>query len=318
MEKNENLTLGRIFGVLISVGILIFICWRIPCARIVNIIRHADAGYLGIAVFVALLNHFLFSVDKFRRIISSTSHTLSFEKATIIKVGGSTLDVVLPFRLGDILKAKYLNIDKGLSMPYALGALVFDKALNLWAILVVLFVGFSFMPAHVPLVLPGVMLLMLVAVIWFNKLWDVACILFGKVHSRAGEILRQFGEAFFQGSFRRKASLCGYALLIQALEVSLFYFIFLSVGIKIPMAFILSGGALVVAVSVVPVAFLGIGVREAAVVTVFAAYAVPEILLSVGVLLTLIGHVMTRLLGLFFIPRFFAGISRGPLGRKIP
>ncbi len=309
MWQCKGFNLGRVFGISLSFLIFLIIFQHVPYADIMAIIRRTDVGYLSVAIIIALLNHIFFSVDKLRRIVCYTGHRLSFDKALVIKVGGSTLDVFVPFRLGDVLKAKYLNIDNGQSIASALGVLVFDKALNLWAIFVLLFVGLLFLPMQVPLFLPGVILIGLIVVIWFNKLWGMGCVLLSRVHVPAGEILKQFACVFFSGSYQKKGFLCGYALLIQMLEVSLFYLIFLSLGIKIPLAYILTGSALVIAISAVPVAFLGIGVREVAVTSVFALYASPEVLLSAGLLVTVVGHLITRMVGFILFPRFMAETS---------
>jgi len=98
--------------------------------------------------------------------------------------------------------------------------------------------------------------------------------------------------------------LFGYAGFYKLIELFNYYLIMRAFNIEVPFVVVLSLGAVVMLVSELPISFLGLGTREAAVILLFAKYAPLETLLACGLLFSLVEYVLPNLACLPFTKGF--------------
>jgi len=84
-----------------------------------------------------------------------------------------------------------------------------------------------------------------------------------------------------------------------------------AVNVSIPVYEILICVPLIILIGSIPVTFLGIGLRESAVLFFFLKYSFPEKLLSLGILYSFVGYLIPMILGLFLVGFFINNILLG-------
>jgi uncharacterized membrane protein YbhN (UPF0104 family) len=91
---------------------------------------------------------------------------------------------------------------------------------------------------------------------------------------------------------------------IEGLKLLIILVILKSFGINIPVDALLFLGSTTIIAAYLPITYLGLGVRETAVLFLFSNYATPDKLLAGSLLITFVDSILPVLLGLFFVKPF--------------
>lgn len=121
-------------GVLISLYLLYIIIKEINITSIIQELRKTDIYWL----FIALLFYWieiLFRILRWKRILVSVDDTIRYSSVTNSFCISSAANNIFPFRLGDILRAHLLGIQRNISRYSLMGTIVLEKLIDVAAVL---------------------------------------------------------------------------------------------------------------------------------------------------------------------------------------
>ena len=101
-----------------------------------------------------------------------------------------------------------------------------------------------------------------------------------------------------------------YSLLLKGLELLDYFLVFKALGLDVPLKPLFLFVPLVMLVSEIPVTFLGLGTREAAIVLFFSPFGPLEKLLAVGILISFSEYLLPNFLSLLLTKRFLDKMTK--------
>jgi glycosyltransferase 2 family protein len=133
-------TLVALVGVPVGVVFLWLAVRNADLDAVGDTLRKADAGLVALAV-AAFGVVYLFQAARWRRIAATFAVRLArFYEMT---VSGVAVNNVLPGRLGDFLRARWLALDSGMASGKAFGTVILDRAFDLVVLVGLLIVGIA-------------------------------------------------------------------------------------------------------------------------------------------------------------------------------
>lgn len=133
-------TLIALVGVPVGVVFLWLAVRNADLDAVGDTLRKADAGLVALAV-AAFGVVYLFQAARWRRIAATFAVRLArFYEMT---VSGVAVNNVLPGRLGDFLRARWLALDSGMASGKAFGTVILDRAFDLVVLVGLLIVGIA-------------------------------------------------------------------------------------------------------------------------------------------------------------------------------
>jgi uncharacterized membrane protein YbhN (UPF0104 family) len=105
-------------------------------------------------------------------------------------------------------------------------------------------------------------------------------------------------------NFKNALFLISYSLFLKGLELVDYFLIFKALGLEIPLKSLLTFTPLVMLISEIPITFLGLGSREAALVFFFSRFGSLERLLAAGILISFSEYLLPNLLSLLVLKPF--------------
>ncbi len=300
-----------ILSVIISSAIILILFAKVDFSRVLSIVARSNPFLIILAVVISIgINIFLGTV-KWQRILTALGCPLTYSEVLSIRSGCIPLKVIFPVKSSEILKAVYLNKQKNLPFGRAVSSLLLDKTLNLFVTAVLFLLGVFFVSLRLfPLALFSVFLLVVIFLLLFSRKTRMAFIDVAKrIHPRFRSFMVQLLSGFEDISLKEKGILLFYSLLFQISEFINTFILFMAIGITVPFYLILVFVPLIMAVNNAPVTILGLGTREAMILFLFAPYGDTPLLLSSGILISFIEHVLPVVFGLFFLREFITFAS---------
>lgn len=111
-------------------------------------------------------------------------------------------------------------------------------------------------------------------------------------------------------SLRNALPLISYSLFLKSFELLDYFLIFKALGLDVPLRSLLTFAPLVMLISEVPITFLGLGSREAALLFFFSGFAPLERLLAAGILISFSEYLLPNLLSLLVLKPFLDKMTR--------
>lgn len=135
---------ATILGLAVGVPVSAFFLWlavrRADLGLVWATLRHADVGPIALAV-AAMGGVYLIQAERWRRIAGVPLRLGRFFELVLCGIGCNN---VLPGRLGDLLRARWLGLDARISGGRALATVVLDRGSDLVGLVVVLLVTLPF------------------------------------------------------------------------------------------------------------------------------------------------------------------------------
>jgi len=310
----------RLISLVISLGILALIYWKIDFAKIVPVFAQSSVPWLVVSLgMVVPLT--LATAWRLCQLMPS-EHKLGFLESNRLILLASVLNLVLPSKMGDMAKAGFMAERGHLTGSLAVALVVFEKACDMASLLAWCAFGlclypdkdilFWVMTAGVATGFAGLGLLIgsrPVAAWIFGILLRVAP---AKARSKLAALEQSWNA--MHGYFwedKRKLALVGLTSIgiwfLHLLQIWLFTY-----ALRAPVPFLanLALSPLAILAGLLPLTFAGIGTRDAALILFFAPYMAAPDAAALGVLCTIryvlpaaaglpfIGSAMTRLSGM--------------------
>ncbi len=278
----------------LGIAILVVLYWRIGWGEIAREMRAADP-VLFLVALVFFVPQVLVMAWRWQ-LIGGTARPLRFSAASRMVLAGSSLNVILPSKLGDMCKGLMLGGEGEHGVAGGLGLAMLDKLMDLVGLAVVLVVAGLFAPKPEA---------------WVLVFWVATCagviVLVGLLHwarpirrlpSRRvlASLARGLNAAF---AVRRRRMVWVGSLLLSvllwALHVGQIYVFYRAVAGSdpAPLAAVFLRVPIAIFVGLLPITLAGIGTRDGALVALIAPHAVAAL---VGLFSTL-RYVVMALLG---------------------
>lgn len=111
-------------------------------------------------------------------------------------------------------------------------------------------------------------------------------------------------------SFRNALFLISYSLFLKGFELVDYFLVFKALGLDIPLKPLLMFAPLAMLISEIPITFLGLGSREAALIFFFSGFAPLERLLAAGILISFSEYLLPNLLSLLVLKPFLDKMTK--------
>ncbi len=305
----------RIVSIVVSLVVLGAIYWQIDAAELVRTFQHVQAGWMAVSLgMVAPLA--MLTAWRLRMLMPEGS-ALRFGEATRLILAASTLNMVLPSKMGDVAKAYFMKERGHLSGSLALSLVVFEKASDLLALLLwclfglVLVAGeaWAFGVAALSVAAAFAFLFTLLASRAFAR-WSFAQarrLLPKRVSGRLGALAEAWGrmQAHFWNDKTQAAKVGSLSVFIWFLHLLQIWLFILALRAWAPFLASLALAPLALLAGLLPLTFAGVGTRDAALIVLFEPYLDAPTAAALGLLCTL-RYLLLALGGLPFLNRYSA------------
>ena len=299
MPKSAKKLIKLAAGFAVSVVLLLLLFSRIDTEAVPEVIAKARPGFLFASIACSLSVNVLLSAVQWKIALDALGLHLSLRENAFIKVALYPLRLIVPAKAGDLTRAAYLSVQHGFPAALGIGLTFFVTLGNMVVLLVLAMIGAVFAGIDGPLFFA------IAATVGAGCVIVYAVLRWRYRTGRIPERLLPFRPVFLL-PLRTVSTIFAFGAIGLFVHLFTFWFILLSLRIEPPFAFAMTATPLVYIAGNLPLTFMGIGTREAAVSMLFAQYANATNLLSAGLLLTLIDKLLSVAVGLFFFPRFAA------------
>lgn len=142
-KTSASAKIPHLFGWAISLGCLAFIASQIDMVAVLDAMTVFRWPYLAFGV-ASLATGYLFRVVRWCLMLRSAGASVSLRDCVVPFLGSIALNNVLPFRLGDLVRALVFPAAIGLSRTTATGSLFMERIVDLLTLLAVLGLGLAY------------------------------------------------------------------------------------------------------------------------------------------------------------------------------
>jgi len=283
------------YGLLATITLIIlFILFR-KTGDVLPVLLHPKPSYL----LGALLLTALFPVCMTARwlaVLGAAGYRIPFKRGMALTMAVWPLGTLTPSKSGDLAKAMGIRDQTPLSV--GLGSVVMERALDVVLLATLSLLG-ALIVKDIQLGAAAACVLCAALAGWYllARKWNLP------VPPKWKDRFERFGETsrclvrhpkFFLAAII--ASGVNWFLSVWQTQLC-----FLAFGVHVPMLQILAALPLAIFVGLLPITIAGMGTRDKAMMVLLAAYAPQNVILSVGILYTLLGYLIPSLVGIPFM-----------------
>lgn len=291
-------------GVVVSVIIFGILINRLDAQAVIKNAIGVWKLPLALSLFISLAANLGLSSWQWRTVYDEIGYSIPVEEHAFVKLALYPLRAALPLRAGDLGRAVYLSAQH--RVPVALGVATHGLILIVNTTILLYLSVIGFLGA-------GHIMLSAMAFTLFGG------IIIGVVIGRNYLVSAQTTEAKRAGWFERQLykmrpvadlslnsllpiTLLGLVTLLA--QIVSFSLIATALDVPIPPEKIFTYTPIIMLAGSLPFTFMGLGVREWTTIRLFAPFAGPETLLSLGVLFSVIDQLIFAFIGLIMLPPF--------------
>jgi len=290
----------RLISIGVSLAILLLIYWQIDFAKLLQVFRECDRFWLvvSLGMVVPLTAFTSWRLQQLMPASPDASRQLDFGEANRLILAASSLNMVLPSKMGDIAKAYFMRDRGHLTGSLALSLVVFEKAcdmlsLLLWCVFGLLLFedkGLLFWGMTVSVATGLILGLLLLgspsfAQFFFKRAHQVAP---KKLKLKINKLSYSWKEMhdYFWGDRRRLSLIAGTSIFIWFLHLLQIWMFTLALNASVPFLANLALAPLAILAGLLPLTFAGVGTRDAALIAFYQPYMAPAVGAALGVLCT--------------------------------
>ena len=307
----------KLVGLLVSLILLGVIWWQVDLAAIGAAMAAANPWWLaaGLATIIPLT---LVTALRFGML---TRTPIGLWPATRLILGASTLNLVLPSKLGDLAKGLALTGRYGFDMKLAVAIVVMERSLDMaallfWGVLALLWVGWGNSWLMLAAAGTGALLLLLILLLSPLRIASRMIALAGRIApGKIGRWLTGFADEWqeavrwFWSDKKRVAGVAGVSLLIWGGHLAQFWLFAQALG-HVPFLDNMAFATLAILAGLLPFTMAGIGTRDAAILFLYAPFLTPGAAAVLGVLATL-RYLIPAIAGLPFMGDYLNRTRQG-------
>jgi hypothetical protein len=321
MKQRTYQLIKNIFILALTIFILGALFSNIDILAVTHVIKNMNQTLFFFALFISLISNILICSDRFRRILKSLGCSISFKGSLFLKTGSSPLKLLPLSKSNQLAEVLYLKKCYNLNLLTGISALIFSLTLNLCALLLFIsggvimllmseFKTYKFISTSVITIIVVIIYLLFFCLVIKSKKIQNAILYVGKkLNTRIHDNILQVISIYNNLTYSRLMQLLIYSILLVSSELVIFYLLAESLHLSIPFYAILFFVPITIILSNLPITISGLGVRESAFLFFLSTYALPEKILSLGLLISFVGHLFPVLIGIPLLVPFLNRIS---------
>jgi len=295
--------------VLITIGIFIYIFSIADYTQVLSSVRNAKISLVFLCLGISFICNIMITSYRWKLILKQLGCLITFNESLIMKMGGNALVKILPFRSGEFSRMLHLKHLKGMPFAKSTFSIAVEYLLNF--LILILFCSIGVILYYIRgtdvvyfskynLLIGYLMPFCFIASSWpdsinsvMKTLWNIIFVDF-LVDLRVILLNKNviFCTLMYMGGEFINLFLLSKALLIH---IPLY-------AIMLITPFVILGSHLLITLA-------GLGTRELTVAVCFAAYAPPEQLVSLGILLSFVEVIFPLCFGFLFVTTFTSRLA---------
>lgn len=291
----------RLISILVSAIILVVIYWKIDFRRLIEVFHNSNGGWMAISLSM-VIPITLITAGRLQQLMPPDNRgrrtALSFAEANRLILAASSLNMVLPSKMGDIAKAYFMRERGHLSGPLSLSLVIFEKACDMLSLLVWCAFGLLIYPNKDALfwimtvsILGGLVLggLLLGSRSFAQLFFDLAQLIAPKkLRTKLLDLQHSWRDMheYFWSDRRQLLKITATSLFIWFLHLLQIWFFILALNAWAPFLTNLALSPLAILAGLLPLTFAGVGTRDAALILFYQPYFNEATAAALGVLCT--------------------------------
>ncbi len=279
----------------LTAGIFLLLFRRINLRLVLSTLKEISPVYLGLATLLTL-SFPVISALRWQMILRTMGHKVAFTRCLLIIVGVWPISAISPSRIGDLLKVYSLR--QSVDALTVTGSVIAERTFDIIVLAsLALFGGIFFRNTYIVSISAAVFLLIIVGFLLIRI--DFPFPGKKKIQVRINELFN---------SLRKIGKNSGVLILIILLTVVNWFssivqtkVLFEGVGANVPLGFTLAALPVAIFIGLLPITIAGMGTRDAAMISLFSAFASSHETLAVALLYSFFGYWLMSIIGLPFI-----------------
>lgn len=296
-------------GICISLGILAVIFLKIDINEFIHNFKNINLLYFAISLMFFVPQTYV-SAKRWQLILDPQCVISLWKSATLI-LASSTLNVILPSKVGDFAKALFLKRSDGLELNKGFSLTFIEKILDVAGLCAVLLLGTIFIPngnSIVRLSIGFSFFIIGAAIFMFS--YDMRRLKLDRLASKIGvekrlsAFLNEWQDSVrtLKRDKRELITIISLSIFLWFLHIGQIYLFFLSLNSAVSPMVVLTYVPLSIFVGLIPISFAGIGTRDAALIYLFSPYESSSVMAGIGILCSF-RYFVPALFGLPFLDR---------------
>ncbi|HEY9699239.1 MAG TPA: lysylphosphatidylglycerol synthase transmembrane domain-containing protein [Trichocoleus sp.] len=307
----------RLISIVVSLLILGFIYWKIDFAGLISVFRNCDRFWMAISLGMVVPITMMTSWRLQQLMPSGTR--LGFGEANQLILAASSLNMVLPSKMGDIAKAYFMRDRGHLSGALALSLVVFEKTCDMLSLLLWCAFGLLLYPQKdwlfgVMTLTVAIGLILGLALIglprfaqsFFDLMQSIAP---KKMRAKLGKLSYSWQEMhrYFWQDKRQLFTITITSIFIWFLHLLQIWLFILALKAWTPFLVNLALSPLAILAGLMPLTFAGVGTRDAALILFYQPYFNAQTAAALGLLCTA-RYFLPAIGGLPFLGRYLSTV----------
>lgn len=298
----------KILSLILSATILVVIFQKIGTTDLLHQLMNIDLFYLVLSM-IMFIPQILLTGWRWHIIVNSLKKN-SFKEAIKITLSGTTLNLILPSKAGDLSKAFFLWKKDNFNLTKATSFVIIERVLDIFSLTLLMLVfivliGYFNTLSYV-IIFVAFIILSLIFVVYLLPYKKVSFLKKQiKFVSKLKNLLIE-NQILIKDLVKQKKLfvIASISLVLWITHLIQFWFFFLMFGSKAPTLYIFAFVPLAIFIGLIPITLAGIGTRDAALISLFLPWNPPALMASIGLFATL-RYVIPALLGLPFFHNYF-------------
>lgn len=308
----------KLISIAVSLTILVIIYWKIDFPKLIEVFQNSDRWWmvisLGMVVPLTMLTSW-----RLQQLTPSRTR-LGFGEANRLILTASVLNMVLPSKMGDIVKAYFIKERGHLDGSLSLSLVVFEKACDMLSLLLWCAFGLILYPQKDLLfwvmtasVISGLIIGLLLissrefANLLFQLLGRIAP---KKIRAKIGKLRDSWREMhkYFWKDKRHLLKITLTSIIIWFGHLLQIWFFTLALKAWVPFLAHLALAPLAILAGLLPLTFAGVGTRDAALIAFYQPYLNAPTAAALGLLCTS-RYLLPALGGIPFLSKYLTTIQ---------
>ena len=309
----------KLISIAVSLTILVIIYWKIDFPKLIEVFQNSDKLWMAISLGMVVPLTML-TAWRLQQLTPSRTR-LGFGEANRLILTASVLNMVLPSKMGDIVKAYFIKERGHLNGLLSLSLVVFEKACDMLSLLLWCAFGLTLYPQKDWLfwimtasVISGLIIgLLLIASRQFANLifQFTGRIAPGKISSKIAKLRDSWSEMhkYFWRDKRHLLKIALTSVVIWFGHLLQIWFFIFTLKEMVPFLAHLALAPLAILAGLLPLTFAGVGTRDAALIAFYKPYLNAPTAAALGLLCTS-RYLLPALGGLPFLGKYLTTIKQ--------
>ncbi|MBX7158093.1 MAG: flippase-like domain-containing protein [Verrucomicrobiae bacterium] len=308
----------KIISLIISLGILAIIYWKIDFRGLLPVFAHCHPGWMITSLALVIPLTFL-TAWRFQQMIP-LEVAFPIGEATRLTLAASVLNLVLPSKMGDLAKAYFLKNQGHLQGSLAFSLVVFEKTCDMLSLLLWGILGLLLYPQKDALFWMMTFAIVSGTILGFGLLSSkklAKTFFYYSSHfspKKIAEKLHKLEEAwltmhdYFWKDRNRLFRVALTSIFLWFLHLFQIWLFILALRASVPFLTNLALSPLAILAGLIPLTFAGVGTRDGALIYFYQPYFNAHIAAALGLLCTA-RYVLPAIGGLPFFAKYFSQLK---------